>query len=237
MKKLLVACLASTALVSGASAADLGVRRVAVPAAIVAPSFSWTGFYAGLNVGLGSVNTNLSALTGGNLAGTATAFVGGGQIGYNHQINNIVLGIEGDLGYFGAQRRGAPINFGAFAAQFAWRTTWDASIRGRLGVAVDRTLLYVTGGVAFADLRVSQTDITNNIVLASQTQVRAGWTVGAGVEHALTPNWTVRAEYLYANYGSRTIAAIPGVSMQTHKVRLGVNYLFSTGPSAIVARY
>ena len=47
----------------------------------------------------------------------------------------------------------------------------------------------------------------------------------------------MRAEYLYANYGSRTIAAIPGVSMQTHKVRLGVNYLFSTGPSAIVARY
>lgn len=239
MKKCLLAGVAALAMASQAQAADLGSPRMPIAAAVVAPVFSWTGFYGGLNLGVGFVNTNLGALTGGNIAGSATGLVAGGQIGFNYQMNNLVLGIEGDLGYFGTQRRGAPINFGAIQTQLSWRTTWDASIRGRLGFAADRTLFYVTGGVAFADFRVANTDITNNIILAAQTQTRVGWTVGAGVEHAITPNWTVRGEYLYANYGRRdfTAPAVAGVRMESHKFRLGVNYLFSTGPSAVVARY
>jgi outer membrane immunogenic protein len=237
VKKLLLAGTALVALGAGAHAADLGVPRTPIAAAVVAPVFSWTGFYAGLNIGFGVVNTNLNAFAlPFPLTGSGTGLVAGGQIGYNHQINNLVVGIEGDLGYFGVSRRG-----GDAAGNFiAWRTSWDASIRGRLGVAIDRTLLYVTGGVAFADLRI------NGVVgqpLAffpfSESQTRVGWTVGAGIEHAITPNWTVRGEYLYANYGSRNFntIALANVSMQTHKVRIGVNYLFSTGPSAVVARY
>lgn len=239
MKKLIVASALIAAAATGAQAADLGSPRMPIAAAVVAPAFSWTGFYGGLNVGVGFVNTNLGALTGGNISGSATGLVAGGQIGFNYQMNNLVLGIEGDLGYFGTQRRGTPIPFAAVQVQSSWRTTWDASIRGRLGFAADRTLFYVTGGVAFADLRLANTDITNNVILAAQTQTRVGWTVGAGIEHAFTPNWTVRAEYLYANYGRRdfTAPAVAGVRMETHKIRLGVNYLFSTGPSAIVARY
>uniref|UniRef100_UPI0013D5B791 outer membrane protein n=1 Tax=Klebsiella pneumoniae TaxID=573 RepID=UPI0013D5B791 len=75
----------------------------------------------------------------------------------------------------------------------------------------------------------------------SANQTRVGWTLGAGVEYAITQNWTVRGEYLYANYGSKTFSTpagvTPSVSLQTHKFRLGVNYLFSTGPAAVVARY
>ncbi len=239
MKKYLIVGAAALAMAGQAQAADLGSPRMPIAAAVVAPVFSWTGFYGGLNLGVGFVNTNLGALTGGNIAGSASGLVAGGQIGFNYQMNNLVLGIEGDLGYFGTQRRGTPINFGAIQTQFSWRTTWDASIRGRLGFAADRTLFYVTGGVAFADFRLANTDITNNIILAAQTQTRVGWTVGAGVEHAFTPNWTVRAEYLYANYGRRDFVApaVAGVRMETHKLRIGVNYLFSTGPSAVVARY
>lgn len=239
MKKLLLAGAALAALSASAQAADLAAPRMPIAAAVVAPAFSWTGFYGGLNVGLGVVNTNLSALTAGDLASSATALVAGGQVGFNYQINNIVVGIEGDLGYFGTRRTGAQINLGAITAQNFWRTSWDASIRARLGLAMDRTLFYVTGGVAFADLRVGAMDITNNVLLVEERQNRTGWTVGAGIEHAITPNWTVRGEYLYANYGSRDVAAfaLAPIRMETHKFRVGVNYLFSTGPSAVVARY
>ncbi|QCK86263.1 porin family protein [Phreatobacter aquaticus] len=234
MKKLAFAAIAAAAMMGQAQAADLGVRRVAVPAAIAAPVFNWTGFYAGLNVGVGIANTNFSVLAPG-FPGSGSGLVGGAQIGYNHQINNFVIGVEGDLGYFGVSRSavvgGATVN---------WKTTWDASLRARAGVAIDRTLLYVTGGVAFADLTLRQTPAGGATVSGSQTRV--GWTLGAGIEHALTQNWTVRAEYLYANYGSKIIRSNNGgvtdpVSLQEHKVRIGVNYLFSTGPSAVVARY
>jgi outer membrane immunogenic protein len=237
VKKLLLAGTALVALGAGAHAADLGVPRTPIAAAVVAPVFSWTGFYAGLNIGFGIVNTNINTLgVPFPISGSGTGLVAGGQIGYNHQINNLVLGIEGDLGYFGVSRRA-----GDAAGNFiAWRTSWDASIRGRLGVAIDRTLLYVTGGVAFADLRIN--GVVGQplaVVPFADRKTNVGWTVGAGIEHAITPNWTVRGEYLYAHYGRRDYlgAALTGVSLQTHKFRVGVNYLFSTGPSAVVARY
>jgi outer membrane immunogenic protein len=237
VKKFLLAGVAAIALGTSAQAADLGVARGPVAAAIVAPAFNWTGFYLGFNVGIGFVNTNLNTLpVPFAVPGSGSGLVAGAQIGFNYQINNLVLGIEGDLGYFGVSRRG-----GDAAGNFvAWRTSWDASIRGRLGFAVDRTLFYLTGGLAVSDLRL------NGVVgqpLAffpfAESRTRVGWTIGAGVEHAITPNWTVRGEYLYANYGSRDFPGIgiTNVSMQTHKFRVGVNYLFSTGPSAVVARY
>lgn len=237
MKKILLAAAATMAFGATTQAADLAVPRIPVATAVVVPVFSWTGFYAGLNIGVGFVNTNLNAVAAPfPVPGSGTGLVAGGQIGYNHQINNIVVGIEGDLGYFGVQRR-----FTFPSGDFlAWRTTWDASIRGRLGVAVDRTLLYVTGGIAFADLRINGV-VGQPIAFFpfSESQTRVGWTVGAGVEHAITQNWTVRGEYLYANYGRRDFPTIPiaGVRMDTHKFRIGFNYLFSTGPSPVVARY
>jgi outer membrane immunogenic protein len=236
MKKLLLAAIAAATLASGAKAADLGVPRMPIATAVVAPVFSWTGFYLGLNAGFGIANTNIGALTGGAVPGSGVGFIGGGQIGYNHQINNFVLGLEADLGYFGVSRSGLLAPGGP---NLTWRTTWDASIRGRAGVAIDRTLLYVTGGLAIADLRLSFPPFGVLAVFPGQSETRVGWTVGAGIEHAITPNWTVRAEYLYANYGSKTYfaGAFGPVSLQTHKFRLGVNYLFSTGPSALVARY
>lgn len=237
VKKLLLASAAIIAFGASAQAADLAAPRMPIAAAVVAPVFSWTGFYAGLNVGIGFANTNLGAFAlPFALSGSGTGIVAGGQIGYNHQINNIVLGLEGDLGYFGVSRRAGDAN-GNFVA---WRTTWDASIRGRLGVAIDRTLLYVTGGVAFADMRINGAAGQPIAFFPfSESQTRVGWTVGVGVEHAVTQNWTVRAEYLYANYGRRDFPTIPlaGVRLETHKFRVGVNYLFSTGPSAVVARY
>ncbi|QCI63455.1 outer membrane protein [Phreatobacter stygius] len=237
MKKLIIAAAAMAGLASGAQAADLGVQRVAVPAAILAPAFNWTGFYVGLNAGIGIANTNLGTLTGGALSGSGTGFVGGAQIGYNYQINNFVLGVEGDFGYFGVRRNfNSALGFGIISAY--WKTSWDASIRARAGIAIDRLLLYVTGGVAFADFGAGVTLGGAAVVVNSASQTRVGWTVGGGAEYAFTPNWTVRGEYLYSNYGNKDIfVGGANVRLETHKFRLGVNYLFSTGPGAIVARY
>jgi outer membrane immunogenic protein len=232
MKTFATVAVATILLSSAASAADLGSPRTSVAAAIAAPSFSWTGFYGGFSAGLGLANTNLRALSGGALPGSATAPVFGLQLGYNHQINSLVLGVEADAFLFRASRF-----FDQGPTRTRWQTSWDASIRARLGYAVDRTLLYVTGGVSFADMRIFA---ANNGVIpvgGDERQTRVGWTVGAGVEHAFTPNWTGRIAYQYANYGSRTLFGIPGVRLDTHKVTVGVNYLFSTGPSAVVARY
>ncbi len=231
MKKLLLATTAIVALASGAQAADLGVPRAPVAAAIMAPSFSWTGFYLGANIGLGIANTNYSALIPG-VPGSGSGLVGGLQAGYNWQINNVVLGLEGDFGYFGTRRTGA---FGV-GSSLTWRTQWDASIRGRLGVAVDRTLLYVTGGVGFADIGARGQIAGAALVNFAATQTRVGFQLGAGVEHAVTQNVSVRAEYLYGNYGRKVLAG-NNVRLDEHKFRVGVNFLFLTGPSAVVARY
>jgi outer membrane immunogenic protein len=234
MLRILLAATSVLALSTGfAQAADLGVPRQPIAAAIVAPAFNWTGFYVGANLGIGIANTNYSALTAGALSGSGTGLVAGLQAGYNYQINNLVLGIEGDVGYFGVTRR-ADLGGGNF---IQWRTQWDASLRARAGVAIDRTLLYVTGGLAAADIGVrGAAGLPLAFFPFSASQTRLGWTIGAGIEHAVTQNWTIRGEYLYSNYGTKLLD-VNNVRLETHKFRIGVNYLFSTGPSAVVARY
>lgn len=231
MKKLLLASTALVAFAAGAQAADLGSPRMPIAAAVVAPAFSWTGFYLGGNVGFGIANTNYAVLLPG-IPGSGSGLVAGVQAGYNWQVNNFVLGVEGDFGYFGTRRSGV---FGA-GSTLTWRTQWDASLRLRAGVAVDRTLLYVTGGLGFADIGVRGQIAGLAVVNFAQTQTRVGFQLGAGIEHALTPNVTVRGEYLYGNYGTKLLVG-NNVRLEEHKFRIGVNYLFSTGPSAVVARY
>lgn len=242
MKKFLLAGVAIAALSSGAQAADLGVARGPVAAAIIAPIFGWTGFYVGLQAGYawGSASAT-QYVTGTNtiidVSGySPNGFVGGVHIGYNYQINNFVVGLEADL-------EGASIN-GRFTYPNgdAWRSrvTVQGSIRGRAGVAVDRALFYVTGGLALSNLQDSGIDVGGATVSQSG---RAGWTLGAGLEYAFTPNWTARVEYRYTDYGSRRFNLAPVAGSDAafrnrfHTVRLGVSYLFSTGPGAVVARY
>ncbi len=149
--------------------------------------------------------------------------------GYNWQMNSFVLGLEADLGLSGL--RNATTTFCCFTSQ-----KWDSSLRARAGFAIDRALLYVTGGLAVSGIQSGEPGFS-----VGGTVTRAGWTIGAGVEGALTQNWTVRAEYRYADYGRWVgygVGLLPHqITLKSHTVRLGVNYLFSTGPSAVVARY
>lgn len=211
MKSVLLAGIALGALVSGpVLAADLGrpsAMPVKAPVVAAPPAFSWTGFYIGGNTGY-SWGSGKDAIDGVDPNG----WLAGGQVGYNYQFqNNVLVGLEADI-------QGGDISGGANGLDS--KLDYFGTVRARLGYAFDRVLPYVTGGLAYG-----RNTITDFGIDSSNTHV--GWAAGAGVEYALTNNWTARAEYLYMDLGSKTydnIGADAGLTSST--ARLGVNYKF-----------
>ncbi|MDR3463048.1 MAG: porin family protein [Beijerinckiaceae bacterium] len=225
--------LSSAALIafSGlALAADLPSSRAPVaPPAI--PAFSWTGVYVGGQIGYGFGQDEY------NVAGFSSAFdssgvVGGAHIGYNFSpsIASLVLGIEGDVN--GSSERGSSTVLGFTGTG---KSPVDGSIRGRAGVAFDRTLVYATGGAALTSFNY------NNNFGYSNTNTRVGYTVGGGIEYAVTNEWSVRAEYRYSDFGRFTDTPAPGLSIshrETENLALaGFSYKFTTPLAPVVARY
>src|SRR5262249_37887100 len=135
------------------------------------------------------------------------AFLGGGQAGYNYQIGNFVLGVEGDLsGYVSDGSATCLASSGFFiSANCRVHQGLGGDLTGRLGWATGnqgRTLVYAKGGLAVLQERI---DITSNPLVfqpATFDGTRWGWTVGAGVERAITPAWSFRLEYDYAKFGN-----------------------------------
>jgi outer membrane immunogenic protein len=266
MHRFLLATVAFAALSTTASAADLP-RASAPPVIAVAPIFTWTGFYVGLNAGAGFTNGGSVGAATGFAAPAAAAlqfpgrsndatFLIGATIGYNWQFGNIVAGVEGDLGYlFSNGRRDATIlgvpatGFGPGAPpNTATLTGGDrdqlfGTARVRLGFAFDRALLYATGGVAFRERQRAdsvQIIAAGGVVFpglwSNGGGETVGWTLGGGLEYAITNNWSIKGEYLYANFGNGdrvlTNPLFPGVTFESgrksdvHVVRGGINYRF-----------
>jgi len=204
MKKLVAVFLAGSALslASAASAADLSA---VAPAGV----YDWSGFYAGLQAGGGWTTVRSGAVA--NLNGIML----GAHAGYNFQHGSFVYGLEADLNY--------NFNRTQTAANIWAGTPWDASVRARLGYALDRTLFYVTGGVAFTNLGVDRTPPA----APPRSDVSfTGWTAGAGVEHAFTGNMTARIEYRYTDFGQVTPAGFLPVNMTKNQLLVGVSYKF-----------
>jgi outer membrane immunogenic protein len=225
MKRVFLSGVALAALVGSAAAADLPRRPVqaAAPVPYVAPVFNWTGFYAGINGGWGWGTGSLSGPPPtGDMDGNGGEF--GGQIGYNWQVNQFVFGVETDINWSGIEAERRCGGGGAIRCQVS--NDWFGTARGRLGVAVDRWLPYITGGLAYGDVSAS---VTGNRG-ASETQ--AGWVLGAGIEYAFAPPWTARLEYLHVDLGDfacgrRCGTAGPdNVSFRSDIVRAGLNYKF-----------
>ena len=216
--------------VGAASAADLGARPympyTKAPAYVDA-LYNWSGFYLGGHVGGSSTNQNWTN------AGNTTAFgdlipgegfrqrgagvFGGGQMGYNWQASNYVFGLEGTASAM--NNRGSVVNsvFGlGLDDQFSWRSNWMATITGRVGYAVTNNLFYAKGGYAGVSNRLSVEDANPNPSTGSgsHTQWHNGWTVGAGWEYGITPNWIVGLEYDYSAFETKRYqlaGAAPGV--------------------------
>lgn len=167
--------------------------------------FNWTGFYAGVHTGWGWGDANRSDIDGGVI---------GGQIGYNYQlVSGMVFGAETDITISGID---GPTAAGKFDANYI------GSLRARLGYAWDRVMLYATGGLAYAGGQFTVGGLSND-------QTHYGYAVGFGIEGMITTNMSVRLEYIYSDFGSRTYQTIGGpvrVGFDTSLLRAGVNYRF-----------
>jgi outer membrane immunogenic protein len=242
-----------------AYAADLPSRRappIYVPPAPSLPIFSWTGFYVGGQAGydFGRERSMASATASGiGLASNVqreNGVIGGAHAGYNFSSQavpyigsafgtGVVFGVEGDVDGSGARS-----TYGLGGIATTTRNNIEGSIRGRAGVAVDRLLFYATGGAAFVEL---QNTYANTVVggTDSLSRSRVGYTLGGGVEYAVTDDWSVRGEYRYTDFGHYSdvlgTSTGGGVAVRHHetdnRVQFGFSYKFAWAKDPVVARY
>ena len=158
MRSLLVGLISATALSSAAFCADIAAKPVykAPPAGVLPVAYDWTGFYVGGHVGYGWAEKDWRDAFGLNIANKANGFLGGGQVGFNYQIGQFVLGAEGDFSWTGIN--GGTTLLGIVpppGGSFNTNVNWTSTLTGRLGVAFDRWLVYGKGGVAWANDKFS----------------------------------------------------------------------------------
>lgn len=128
-------------------------------------------------------------------------FVGGVNAGYSWQMENVVLGLEGDIEFAGLKGDTDLVDdTGAKIGEVEKEIDWLGSLRLRAGYAFDRVLPYVTGGLAVGGAELSLHDLNQKVAKDSDT--KWGWTIGAGLDYALTDNLTARIEYRYTDLGS-----------------------------------
>lgn len=207
----------------GAAAADLPYSP-GVPMIAATPQYTWTGIYAGVHLGYGRGDVDRPGASGGDADGV----LGGAQVGANVQWGNVVASIETDISGTGIE--GTDSTPGGVTIMHA-DLDYFGTLRGRVGFAFDRFLVYGTGGLAYAgfDNRLQVLGVN-----ASDAGTQIGWTAGGGVEAAITLNWSVKVEYLYADMGRQTyrfrnpagVSADERVSYDQSLVRAGVNYRF-----------
>ncbi len=237
--KKLVAAAAFVAFGAGSVlAADLAPQPyVKAP---MAPLFSWTGFYLGANAGGGLQNSTIDDkdcnLSCSSLAFSKAFGTVGGTAGYNYQFGPGVIGIEGDINWSSFKDT---LTDRDWPSVHSVKTEWFSTVRGRFGLAVDRVLIYGTGGVAFVDRNATGNNIlgtcSNSCFSVKETAV--GVVGGVGAEYAFAGPWSVKAEYLYittptarardlnVNRSTSTYNQF-AVTDTMQVLRLGVNYRF-----------
>lgn len=222
IKPIWAACLAS-----------LLLAPAAVQAQDAASAFDWSGAYAGGHAGWLWAQTHYVEPDDPQFGFDADldGLAGGVLAGYSRQIDRFVIGAEIDGGLTDASFGSKDSGGNGYAA---FDLDANAHLRARLGYAFDRTLLFVAGGLALARLAVDDTDPG----FGKNHATHVGWTIGGGVEHAVTGNLFLRLEYLYDDYGSESssIAAPAGspffpdyeaeTELTAHTVRAAVAYRF-----------
>jgi outer membrane immunogenic protein len=269
-KKLLLATAAAFAFSwPAARAADL------LPPPPPPPVFTWTGPYIGGQIGyawgpstfdllgFNPKTADVLVITSSNSPG---GVAGGAHVGYLYQINQFVIGLEGSVDGT-SLRANAQFFLPAFVGGnnvLSAHATADVqgTVRGKLGMAFDRGLIYGTGGVAFGGF-------TSNLILTGLTpgtvpfsignryfsNSLTGWTAGGGIQYAVTDNWWVFAEYRFTDFGSfnNTLAngftpkkRLLGIAvvnnsnpqLQENQVQAGFSYRFNLlPPPPVVAKY
>ncbi len=224
-------------------AMSAALAALAFPLAAQAAPADWSGAYIGANVGYGLGTATIDDQDC-NISCSSQTFSPngvslGGVVGYNHQMGSAVIGIEGDYNWINAQKDKV--------------TDWDSihhaefksygSVRGRLGLAVDNTLVYATAGLGILQQDVSAIDPNgtntpfNGFV---QNKTKAGLAAGGGVEIKVSDPWRLKLEYLYigapadsnihdqfatGSCSTHTYCNF-GVETHLHVIRVGANYAF-----------
>ena len=214
---IVVATAAGAALAPNAYAADMPVKAPKVSAF---QAWQWTGFHVGVHLGYAwqsaeSLGTYFDGATPAavNHLSKADGFVGGGQIGYNWQSGMFVYGLEADISYLsGSGTATSTQNVDEFVFTSTNRVNWLGTVRGRLGAVLNgNTLIYVTGGWAFAGVKNDHSEVevnSTNVATWTDHSTRSGYAVGGGIEHMINPAWTVRVEGLYADLGDETVSPV-----------------------------
>ncbi|MGH6856193.1 MAG: outer membrane protein [Methylocella sp.] len=249
-RQILLASVGAIAIAGSAFAADLPYRGPPPVYLPPPPIFSWTGLYLGGQIGYawGSDPIDVVDFTGFSdpafFNTNPQGVIGGAHLGYNLQIGPWVAGLEGTVD--GASVEGTRTSADGFVTMRS-KADVQGSIRARLGVAFDRVLIYGTGGAAFAG-------ITDNYAVGApffeneqDSKTRTGWTVGGGLEYAVTNNWSIGAEYRYSDFGRSpdfpfTPITLGNVSFTHHltqsQVQARFSYKFNSfAPAPVVAKY
>jgi outer membrane immunogenic protein len=209
MKSVLLAgvALALGAGLVSANAADIQQRSMPTKApAYVAPIYNWTGPYIGISGGYGWGSSDFGDPDGG---------IFGATLGYNWQMGALIAGIEGDISWSGLDGNGT-----VAAIPSSVNNDWLGTVRGRLGYNGGRWMPYITGGLAVGNIDASIAGV------GSSNSTELGWTVGAGIEAAISGPWTVKLEYLYVDLGEGDSIAGAEPDLTTNIVRVGLNYRF-----------
>jgi outer membrane immunogenic protein len=255
MKKILAGAAALLGTAVSAQAADMAVKAPYLKAP-VAMVYDWTGFYIGVNagVGLGRDYTRLAVPAGPSFEASylgPQGGLGGGQVGYNYQTSGsffggpLVFGVEADIQGTGMRDS---LNCGlgcpgpaASSSVFNQRLDWFGTARARVGIATGPVLSYVTGGFAYGNVKTSLTETVGpGVGVFATSQNKGGWTIGSGVEVALGGNWTGKIEYLYLNLGDRldlfTLNGAPqalSTDIRENIFRVGLNYRVNGGSNYV----
>jgi outer membrane immunogenic protein len=235
MKRITTALLATVVgagLMSSAYAADLIIEEP-VEVGVVDVSDSWDGAYIGVHVGAGWGTVDITDVTGGDggdiddiesydLAG----WLAGVQAGANFQMDSIVFGIEGDIAWTDISGDSGDLDEDILETNVNWLGT----VRGRLGFAADAFLIYGTAGVAFAGVDstlIDTWDDPDNVI--TETGTRVGWVAGIGAEAMVTEDLSLKAEFLYHDFGSEDFdfGGEEGTgSLAVSTVKVGLNWHF-----------
>ncbi len=249
VKRTLVAGVLLLAGVAGAAAADMPVPQAApVPPPIYRPGFfDWSGVYVGVNAGYGfgqSAWTDFGATTGNF---NTNAFLIGGTLGANYQTGPYIVGFEGDIDWTNLSGTSSSascvgISNGGLnpGSTCTTKQNWLGTARARIGYAFDRVFVFGTAGAAFGNERAVLNPSGTSLSIPPQL----GWTVGGGVEYAVTEAISVKADYLFVQLGTASCPTAIGcstvllpppnnttshgtISLYENLVRAGVNYRFN----------
>jgi outer membrane immunogenic protein len=243
MKTHLTAALTTLLMLGGvAAASDLPASKLLPPAPPLPAFYNWSGAYLGLQAGyswgqdrLKDLATASGAPLGLEFAYGADTAVAGAQAGFNYQLGSVVLGVEGDIeaadgrGGFNDPGGRNPFDPGRVVRV---KRDWQASLRGRIGFAFDRFMIFGTGGVSFTEFDYHHYNPVARLGEGG-TVSRSGWTAGGGVNYAMTDSLILGVDYRYTGYGRSGFvarSAFPGLIVEhsptMHTLRASLAYKF-----------